>query len=80
MRPIARDTTAAATQAQVDALRRMTPEERVTLATRMSDDARALTESGIRQRHPDYSPGEVHDALLGAMLGSDLASHVRRRG
>jgi len=80
VRPIARDTSAKATQAQVEALRGMSPGERVTLAAQMSDDARALTQSGIQQRHPDFSPAEVHDALLDAMLGPDLASHVRRHG
>ncbi len=79
MKSPSRDTSAAAAAVQVEILRRMTPEQRLGLATRMSDDARAITASGIRQRHPEYSAVEVRDALLDAMLGRELASRVRIR-
>jgi hypothetical protein len=36
----------------------MTPAERLRLAAEFSADVRALTESGIRQRHPDWSSDE----------------------
>lgn len=41
---------------QVDTYRSMAPAERLRLAAEMSADVRALAESGIRRRHPDWSP------------------------
>jgi len=79
MRALSRDTSSAATQVQVEILRGMTPGQRLGLATRMSDDARALSAAGIRHRHPEYSADEVRSALLDVMLGADLAAHVRIR-
>jgi hypothetical protein len=55
----------------------MSPGERLLVALGMSDDAKALTEAGIRHRHPDYAEDEVHQALLTAMLGAELAKRVR---
>jgi len=50
------DTSIDAYRRQVDAYRSMTPAERLRLAAEMSADVRALAESGIRRRHPDWSP------------------------
>lgn len=73
---LARDTSAEARRVQVDALRRLEGSERLALACRMSDDARAVSEAGIRHRHPEYSEVEVHHALLTLLLGPDLAGRV----
>jgi hypothetical protein len=76
MRPA--DTTPEAWQHHVAALRRMTGPERVAKAFEMSDAARALSEAGIRHRHPDWDDSRVHDALMELLLGADLAEAVRR--
>jgi hypothetical protein len=52
------DTSADAHRRQLDAYRSMTPAERLRLAAEFSAEVRALTESGIRQRHPDWSSDE----------------------
>jgi hypothetical protein len=68
----ARDTQAAAHAAQLRAYRLLGPSARVALAAQMSDDARSTTRSGIRARHPGYSPSEVEFALRRLLLGDDL--------
>jgi hypothetical protein len=48
------------------------------MAFEMTDAARSIAESGIRQRHPDWSDDRVRDALLDLLLGAELAGAVRR--
>jgi hypothetical protein len=47
------------------------------MAFEMGDTARALTEAGIRLRHPDKTDAQVHDELLTVLLGGELAERVR---
>ena len=47
----------------------MTPGQRLALAAEMSDEIRAVTESGIRHRHPEYSEDEIRAALVAILLG-----------
>ena len=42
----------------------------------MSDDARAVSEAGIRHRHPEWSDREVQRGLLELLLGPELAKRV----
>ena len=53
-----RDTSVDARRRQLDAYRSIAPADRLRLAAELSADVRALTESGIRQRHPDWSSDE----------------------
>lgn len=71
------DTTSEARAVHLAALRRMTGPERAAMAFEMSDTARALTETGIRLRHPDRTDAQVHDELLTVLLGRELADRVR---
>jgi hypothetical protein len=71
------DTSAAALERQREAFRRMTPERRLALAAEMSDEIRAIAESGIRGRHPDWSDEEVREALVIILLGRGLARRAR---
>ena len=71
------DTTVEAWEVQLGILRRMSGADRVAMAFEMSDAARALSEAGIRHRHPDWDEGQVKDALLELLLGSELAKAVR---
>lgn len=71
------DTSPDAAARQVDALRGMSPEERLWIAAAMSDDVRSLAEAGIRSRHPELSDGEVRSALAALLLGRELAGAVR---
>lgn len=74
---LARDTSAAARRVQLEALRRLTPGQRLEIAAAMSDDARRISEAGIRHRHPEWDDDQVHAALLDLLLGSELAAAVR---
>lgn len=71
------DTSSAALERQREAFRRMTPEQRLALAAEMSDEIRALAESGIRGRHPDWTDDEVREALVVILLGRDVAFRAR---
>jgi hypothetical protein len=72
------DTSADANRQQVLAFRSMTPNYRLQLADAMSAEVRSLAESGIRQRHPEYSAEERQAALAEALLGRELAAASRR--
>jgi hypothetical protein len=49
----------------------MTPAERLRLAAELSAGVRALTESGIRQRHPDWSADEQAAELVRILVRDD---------
>ena len=72
MRLRSRDTTKAAHRAQLDVYRRMTPEQRLLLAWRMSDDLRAVVADGVRIRHPDCQDEDVERGVLRLYLGEQL--------
>ena len=72
------DTSADGRRMQLSAFRRMTGPERVAMAFEMADAARAITEFGIRHRHPDWSDGQVAAALVARILGPRLTDEVRR--
>lgn len=46
-------------QQYIDALRAMTPQQRLAQAFELSDLTRRLLVTGLRQRHPDLSDDEV---------------------
>ena len=71
MRP--RDTSAEAHEIQLEIYRAMAPERRVEVAFELSDSIRQVAVDGIRQRHPEYSDGEVRRAVVALIYGNDLA-------
>jgi len=73
------DTSTTALERQRDAFRRMTPEQRVAMAAEMSDEIRAVTEAGIRHRHPAYTDHEVRAELAAIVLGREEATRRRAR-
>lgn len=72
-----KDTSPDAWARQIAGIRAMSPQERLQLATSMSDDVRALARDGIRARHPEWNVDEVATALEDLVLGSSLARTVR---
>jgi hypothetical protein len=70
VRPL--DTSPEIHRMQIERYRRMTGEERVALALRMSEDLHDFAASGVRSRHPGYSDDEVEAALRRMRLGDDL--------
>lgn len=74
IRPV--DTTSEARRVHLDILRRMSGAERLAMAFEMSDTAHALTQAGIRLRHPAWTDEQVHEELLAVLLGRRLAAQV----
>ena len=60
-----RDTSAAAREAQVAAIRRMSPVERLRRAFELSEAMRELALAGLRTRHPGLSEPELMERLVG---------------
>ena len=50
----------------------MTSAQRVGLAIQMSEEAREITATGIRARHPEYAEHQVWLALVRLVLGDEL--------
>jgi hypothetical protein len=67
------DTSMTTSRVRAEVFRRMTPAEKSAIVEEMSEEARQLARSGIRLRHPDYSPEDVEHALHRLLVGDDLA-------
>jgi hypothetical protein len=63
------DTTPEAAAAQAAAHARLGPGGRFAAALELSELVRDLARSGIRARHPEYSPAQVEAELLRALYG-----------
>ncbi len=64
-------------QAQIDALRRMTGEQRFALAIEMWTTACETTRAGIRAQHPLFSPSEVERELARRIMIANGAAGNR---
>jgi hypothetical protein len=73
---MASDTTAAARDAQIAAVRRLAPSERMRLAAQMSEDARQLAVDGERRRHPELTEAEARQVVFRRLWGAELAARV----
>jgi hypothetical protein len=71
--PLSLDTSPAIEQMQVEAWRRMTPEEKAATVRGLTRATFALTLAGIRHRHPAASPQEQRLRLALITLGPELA-------
>ena len=72
------DTSRAAQERQLEAIRLLTPARRLEIAASMSDDVRALAEAGVRSRQPDLTPDQVCDAVTDMLVGRAVAERARR--
>jgi len=66
------DTTEEAARVQFTILRRLGMEGRGAMALELSDNLRAVTEAGVRRRHPDYTEEMVRLAALRLAIGEPL--------
>lgn len=76
----ASDTSTQAASVQAEIFRRMTPSQRVALASQMSDELLAVAAAGLKHRNPDLSAEDAAHALRELLLGPELAARVQRRG
>lgn len=73
------DTSTTARKRQCEALRRVTPEQRLASAAELSDEIRLITEAGSRRRHPAWTDDEVRGELVAIVLGREIAAPLRAR-
>jgi len=78
------DTSSEAREVQLEAVRRMPPEERLQRGLELTELVRELLAAGVRARHPEYSPEEVRLTVIRIVLGEELfraayphASHIK---
>jgi hypothetical protein len=74
--PFPADTTREAAWVQIEIYRRMAPEKRLRQALEMSEFARMVSASGVRQRHPDYTEEQVRLTVVRYCVGDDLFSQA----
>jgi len=66
------DTTEEADRIQFDIFRRMSVAEKLRRMSDLTETMRSIFESGIRERHPDYTDREVRLARIRYELGDEL--------
>jgi hypothetical protein len=78
MKRTVKDTSPDATLRQVEILRKLTGAERLRTAFEMSDMARELSLTRLRDEHPDWSEARLKRELLRyAFLPDDLPERLR---
>ena len=66
------DTSTEAFITQCRILRKMSTEDRARMTFELSDNLRSITESGIKQRHPDYTPDQIKMAWMKLTIEPEL--------
>jgi hypothetical protein len=61
---------------QIELLRRMSPEKKLAILDSLNETVKTLAVSGIKERHPNATPQEIHFMLAELMLGAELARKV----
>ena len=61
---------------QIRIIRRMPAWKKIAVVDGLNETVKTLAISGIKQRHPDATPAQVHRLLAEAMLGPELAQKV----
>lgn len=70
------DTHPKAEALQIDLIRRILAWKKLAVLDSLNETVKTLALSGIRERHPDATPQQVHQVLAELMLGADLAQKV----
>ena len=73
------DTTQDALDVQLDGLRRMTPQQRISKMCSLSRHVKKMAFDAIRRRHPDLDEQEVRLLFIELTYGKSLADGVRRQ-
>ncbi len=61
---------------QIEFIRRMPPWKKLAIVDGLNETVKLLATTGIKQRHPDASPPQIHRMLAALMLGEELARKV----
>ena len=70
------DTDPEAERIQIEIFRNMPAWRKMQLVEDANQTARQLALAGLRQRHPEAGPEELHRRLVGLFLGEELATEV----
>lgn len=70
------DTSPEAEKVLVDLLRKTPAQRKLEMVGQMNDTVRTFALCGLKQRYPQSTPKELHDALADLLLGTELANHV----
>ena len=61
---------------QIEFIRRMPAWKKFAIVDGLNETVKMLATTGIKQRHPDASPQQIHRMLAALMLGEELARKV----
>lgn len=61
---------------QIEFVRRMPSWKKLAVVDGLNEAVKTLATSGIKQRHPNATPQEIHRMLAELMLGAELAQKV----
>jgi hypothetical protein len=61
---------------QIQFIRRMSAWKKISMVDGLNEMVKTLAISGIKQRHPEAAPAQIHRMLADLMLGAELARKV----
>jgi len=61
---------------QIQVIRRMPTWKKISIVNDLNETVKTLAVSGIKERHPNATPQEIHRMLAELMLGAELARKV----
>ena len=61
---------------QIQFIRRMPAWKKISIVDGLNETVKTLAISGIKQRHPNATPEQIHRMLAELMLGAELARKV----
>ena len=61
---------------QIQIIRRMPAWKKISMVDGLNDTVKTLAITGIKQRHPEAAPAQIHRMLAELMLGAELARKV----
>ena len=76
MRTLSADTSPRAEKIQIEIIRRMPSWKRLAVVDDLNETVKAFAISGLKQRHPEASPGQIRHKLAELILGEELANKV----
>lgn len=76
MTPLSTDTHPKAERVQIELLRRAPAWRKLQMVAQLNETIKTLALSGLRQRHPVASEGELRRLLADLILGETLATQV----
>lgn len=61
---------------QIELIRRMPSWKKISIMEGLNETVKGLAISGIKERHPNATPQEIHRMLAELILGAELARKV----